>query len=70
VIQHGAGKNAEEIPVEVDSRTTLLKAGKKASIDEIRTGDRVKISYGGQPGDVSKTVDVMVGPSVRLRKRT
>ena len=70
VIQHGAGKNAEEIPVEVDSRTALLKAGKKASIDEIRTGDRVKISYSGQPGDVSKTVDVMAGPSVRSRKRT
>jgi hypothetical protein len=70
VIQHGAGKNAEEIPVEVDSRTTLMKAGKKASIDEVRTGDRVKIRYSGQAGDVSKTVDVMAGPSMRSRKRT
>jgi hypothetical protein len=70
VIQHGAGKNAEEIPVEVDSRTSLLKAGKKASIDEIKTGDRVKISYSGQPGDVSKTVDVTAGTSARARKRT
>jgi hypothetical protein len=70
VIQHGAGKNAEEIPVEIDSRTSLLKAGKRASIDEIRTGDRVKISYSGQPGDVSKTVDVTGGPGARTRKRT
>jgi hypothetical protein len=70
VIQHGAGKNAEEIPVLIDNRTTLMIAGKKASIDEVKTGDRVRVRYSGQPGEVSKTVDVVAGPSMRSKKRT
>jgi hypothetical protein len=65
VIRHGAGKDAEEIPVEIDSKTSLMRAGRRANIDEIRAGDRVKISYSGQPGDVSKTVDVMTGAGMR-----
>jgi hypothetical protein len=70
VIQHGAGKGAEEIPVEIDSRTTLMKGGKRINIDEVRKGDRVKISYTGQVADVSKTIDIASGPTVRTRRRT
>jgi hypothetical protein len=70
VIQHGARKGAEEIPVEIDSRTTLMKGGKRINIDEVRKGDRVKISYTGQVADVSKTIDITSGPSVRTRRRT
>jgi hypothetical protein len=65
VIRHGAGKDAEEIPVEIDSKTNLMRAGRSSNIDEIRAGDRVRISYSGQPGDVSKTVEVMGGRGVR-----
>jgi hypothetical protein len=65
VIRHGGGRDAEEIPIEIDSRTTLMKAGKRASIDEVKTGDRVKISYTGSPGDVSKMIDVSGGPGMR-----
>jgi hypothetical protein len=69
VIRYGGGRDAEEIPIEIDSRTTLMKAGKRASIDEVKTGDRVKISYTGQPGDVSKMVDVSGGPGMRAGAR-
>jgi hypothetical protein len=69
VIRHGAGRDAEEIPVEIDSRTTLMIAGKRANIDEVKTGDRVKIRYSGQVGDVSKTVDITGGPSMRATGR-
>src|SRR5262245_35670869 len=65
VIPHGAGKNAEEIPVEIDSRPTLTRGGKKITIDEVKVGDRVRISYTGQVADVSKTVDIVGGPSAR-----
>jgi hypothetical protein len=61
VIRQGAGRDAEEIPVEIDNKTTLTRAGKRASIDEVRTGERVRIEYSGSPGDVSKTVEVMAG---------
>jgi hypothetical protein len=70
VIRHGGGKDAEEIPIEIDSRTTLMKGGKKINIDEVKVGDRVKISYTGQVADVSKMVDVMGGPSIRSGKRS
>jgi hypothetical protein len=72
VIQHGAGKNAEEIPVEIDSRTTIMRGGKKLTIDEVKAGDRVKISYTGQVADVSKMIDITAGPSMRAgtRKRS
>jgi hypothetical protein len=69
VIRHGAGRDAEEIPVEIDSRTSLMRGGKKASMDEIKVGDRVRVSFSGQPGDVSKMVDVMTGPTPRARPR-
>jgi hypothetical protein len=68
VLQHGTGKNAEEIPVEVLNNTTITRAGRKLTVDEIRVGDRVKISYTGQPGSVSKTVDVTGGPTARSRR--
>jgi len=69
VLQHGTGKNAEEIPVEIDNKTNLARAGRKLSIDEIKVGDRVKISYTGQAASVSKTVDVTSGPAMRSRRR-
>lgn len=69
VLQHGTGKNAEEIPVEVDNKTNITRAGRKLTIDEIKVGDRVKISYTGQAAAVSKTVDVTGGPAMRSRKR-
>jgi hypothetical protein len=65
VIRHGAGKTAEEIPVEIDSKTTLTRGGSRVGIDEVRVGDRVRVSYSGSPGDVMKTVEVMGGPSMR-----
>jgi len=42
-----------------------MRGGKRISVDEVKVGDRIKVSYAGQPGDVSKTVDVMGGPSMR-----
>jgi hypothetical protein len=70
VMRHGAGRDAEELPVEIDTRTTLTRGGKTISIDEVKVGDRVRVSYTGQAGDVSKMVDVMTGPSPRARRRT
>ena len=70
VIRHGAGRDAEEIPVELDSRTSLTKAGKNASIDEVRVGDRVRVRYSGQVGDVAKMVEVMGGPAMRRGTRS
>jgi hypothetical protein len=68
VIRHGAGKDAEEIPVEIDSRTTLTRGGSSVGIDQIQEGDRVRISYSGSPGDVTKTVEVMGGSRTRSRR--
>ena len=69
VMRHGAGKDAEELPVDIDYKTTLMRGGKRISVDEIKVGDRIKVSYAGQPGDVSKTVDIMGGPSMRPRSK-
>jgi hypothetical protein len=69
VMRHGAGKEAEEIPVEIDAKTTLRRAGASASLSEVRPGDRVTIHYSGQPGDVSKTVDVAPGSAARPARR-
>jgi hypothetical protein len=69
VIRHGAGKNADEMPVEIDTKTTLMKAGRKINIDEVKAGDRVKITYGGEVAAVTKMIDVMAGPSTRARRR-
>ena len=62
VMRHGAGKDAEEIPISFDHLTTLTRGGKKISIDEVKVGDRIRVSYTGQPGEVSKMVDVLGGP--------
>jgi hypothetical protein len=69
VMSHGAGKNAEEIPIDLDNRTTLMRGGKKIAIDEVRVGDRIRVSYSGQAGDVSKTVEVTGGPGARRGAR-
>jgi hypothetical protein len=69
VIRRGAGKSAEEIPIDIDTKTTLTRAGRKLNIDELKVGDQVKISYTGQAAAVSKMVDVTAGPTMRSRRR-
>jgi hypothetical protein len=69
VIRHGARRDAEEIPVEIDSKARVMKGGRSANIDDIREGDRVRIRYSGQGGDVSKTVDVTGGSAAGRRTR-
>jgi hypothetical protein len=65
VVRLGAGKDAEEVPVEIDAKTTLTRAGKKVSLTEVRPGDRVMIHYSGQAGDVAKLVEVGPGSPAR-----
>ena len=67
VMRRGAGSAAEEIPVEVDAKTTLMRAGQRVNLDAVRPGDRVTIHYSGQPGDVAKTVDVTPGRGAPAR---
>jgi hypothetical protein len=69
VIRHGAGRDAEEIPVEIDRQTTLMRGGRSTNIDDIRVGDRVRVRYSGQVGDVSKTVEVVGGSGARRGAR-
>jgi hypothetical protein len=69
VMRHGGGKDAEEIPIDLDNRTTLTRGGKKITIDEVKVGDRIKVSYTGQAGDVSKMVEVTGGPGARRGAR-
>jgi hypothetical protein len=69
VMRHGGGKDAEEIPIDVSHQATLTRGGKRISIDEVRVGDRIRVSYSGQPGEVSKTVEVMGGPAARRGAR-
>jgi hypothetical protein len=69
VMRHGAGKDAEEIPIDFDYKTTLTRGGKRITIDEVKVGDRIRVSYTGQPGDVSKTVNVTGGPGARRGAR-
>ena len=69
VMRHGAGKDPEELPIDIDYKTTLMRGGKKISIDEVKVGDRIRVSYTGQPGEVSKMVEVMGGPSMRAGSR-
>jgi hypothetical protein len=66
VLRHGSGAGAEEIPVEIDSRTALMRGGQRASVDTLKAGDRVKVMYSGSPGDVSKRVEV--GPGTAMRR--
>jgi hypothetical protein len=69
VMRYGAGKDAEEIPIDVDNRTALMRGGKKITLDEVQVGDRIKVSYTGQAGDVSKRVDVTGGTGARRGSR-
>lgn len=65
IIRHGAGKNAEEIPVEIDNKVSITRGGSRLSPDQLQAGERVRISYTGTPGDVSKTIEVLGGPGAR-----
>jgi hypothetical protein len=65
VMNYGVGKNAEEIPIDFDYKTTLMRGGRKIGIDDVKVGDRIRVRYAGQPGDVGKTVDVIGGPAMR-----
>jgi hypothetical protein len=65
VMNYGAGKNAEEIPIDFDYKTNLTRGGRRIGIEDVKVGDRIRVSYTGQPGDVSKTVDVIGGPGAR-----
>jgi hypothetical protein len=67
VMRHGGGKDAEEIPIDVTHQTTMTRGGKNISIDEVKVGDRIRVSYAGQPGDVSKRVEVLGGPAAARR---
>jgi hypothetical protein len=69
VMRRGAGSAAEEIPVDVDTKTTLMRAGQRVALDAVRPGDRVAIHYAGQPGDVTKTVDVNPGKGGAVKAR-
>jgi hypothetical protein len=69
VMRHGPSKDTEEIPVDVDHKTSLMRGGKKISIDEVKVGEHVRVSYSGQPGEVSKTVEVRGGPAARRGAR-
>ena len=64
-MRNGAGKDAEELPISLDHKTAVMRGGKTISMDEVKVGDRIRVSYTGQPGEVSKTVDIMGGPSMR-----
>jgi hypothetical protein len=71
IIRHGAGKNAEEIPVEIDNKVSVTRGGSRLGADQLQAGERVRISYTGTPGDVSKTIEVLGGPGTRAgRART
>jgi hypothetical protein len=69
VLRHGRGAGAEEIPVEIDSKTSLMRGGQRASLDAVRPGDRVRVEYSGSPGDVSKQVQVNPGTAARTGAR-
>jgi len=67
VMRKGSGSAAEEIPIDVENKTTLMRAGQRVSLDAVRPGDLVTIHYSGQPGDVAKTVDVTPGKGAPAR---
>jgi len=68
VMRRGAGRQAEEIPLEVDAKTTLSRAGQKATIAAVKPGDRVKVRYSGRPGDVAKMIEVTPGKGMPAGK--
>jgi hypothetical protein len=70
VVREGSGKDAEEVPVEVDAKTTLTRAGKKVSLTEVKPGDRATVHYAGREGDVSKSIEIAPGsPAAQKAKR-
>src|SRR4029453_16356598 len=64
VMRHGAGKDPEELPVDIDYKTTLMRGGRRISVDEVKVGDRIKGSYAGKPGDGGKRGGARGGESV------
>src|SRR5919108_4470645 len=40
VMNYGAGKNAEEIPIDFDYKTTLTRGGRRIGIEDVKVGDR------------------------------
>ncbi|MBI3328496.1 MAG: hypothetical protein HYZ81_17560 [Nitrospinae bacterium] len=68
VVRKGAGKQAEEIPIEVDSKTVLSRAGKGVKIDAVKPGDTANVRYSGRPGDVAKMIEVTPGKGMREGK--
>jgi hypothetical protein len=46
-----------------------MRGGKKITLDEVKVGDRIRVSYTGQAGDVSKTVEVTGGAGARRGAR-
>ena len=68
VVRHGAGKEAEEIPVEVDSKTSLTRGGQRATVDAVKPGDSATVHYSGSPGNVAKMVAVTPGKGAPAAK--
>ncbi len=69
VVRKGGGKEPEELPIEIDSKTTITRGGQRASIDAVKPGDMVTVHYTGSPGDVSKMVQVTPGKGTPAGKR-
>lgn len=69
LMRQGAGKEAEEIPVEVDSKTTLTRGGQRVSIDGVKPGDSIRVHYSGRAGEVSKMVEVFPGKAMPAGKK-
>lgn len=61
VMRQGVGRQADDIALEVDAKTTLSRAGQKAKIEAVKPGDWVKVRYSGRPGDVAKMIEVTPG---------
>src|SRR5919108_1841784 len=40
VMNYGAGKNAEEIPIDFDYKTSLTRGGRRIGIEDVEAGDR------------------------------
>ncbi|MBI3326700.1 MAG: hypothetical protein HYZ81_08365 [Nitrospinae bacterium] len=61
VMRKGVGRQAEEVPIEVDAKTALTRAGQRVKIDTVKPGDMVMVHYAGRPGEVAKMVEVTPG---------
>ena len=69
LIRHGAGKDATEEPVEIDSKTTLTRGGQRVNIDAVKPGDTVRIHYSGRAGEVMKVVEIAAGKGMPAPKK-